>query len=286
MRAGWRRSNGRPRAPRVAAGALRAAALLALAYAFVSVATVVTHEAGHWWLDRAHGVPVRLVAPPFGAPHIEIVGPATAIPLGWPDAAGPLANVLVGLLLFALLWRVRRPILLPLLLWAPVALLQEGVNALVQLGTGAPGTDLDRLVRHGVPPAALWAAAVVAVAAGVAALFAVRPLFRLPGSARAPTRVLVLAAGFAAYPVAGLLVARWLPWAAPERNLTLLVFAALLALVVGIPRGRPGNHASPTVRLGGPPASSAVAQARVSEPALLAAAAAAVLALAGTLLLR
>ena len=80
------------------ASAARSAGLLALAYAFVSVATVATHEAGHRLLDRAAGVPVRLVAAPFGAPHIEVIGPAMAIPLGWPDAAGPLADVLVGLL--------------------------------------------------------------------------------------------------------------------------------------------------------------------------------------------
>jgi hypothetical protein len=271
---------------RRSASAARSAGLLALAYAFVSVATVVTHEAGHWLLDRAAGVPVRLVAAPFGAPHIEAVGPAAAIPLGWPDAAGPLANVLVGLLLFGLLWRARRPLLLPLLLWAPVALLQEGVNALVQLGTRAPGTDLVRLIQHGVPAAALWTAAAVAVAAGVAGLFAVRPLFRLPPSARAPARVLVLAAGFAAYPAIGLIAARWLPWASPERNVTLLVFAALLALVLGVPGTRAGAFPATGAGEAGTPRSAATAGGVVTDGALLGAAAAAALALAGTLLLR
>ena len=97
------------RTSRHALATTRSAALLAAAYAFASVATVVTHEAGHWLLDRAAGAAVRVVAPPFGAPHIEALRPIDVPLQGWPDAAGPLANVHVGVVAFAGLWHVRRP---------------------------------------------------------------------------------------------------------------------------------------------------------------------------------
>lgn len=165
----------------------QAAILLALAYAFVSVATVLTHEAGHLALDRAYRADVRIVAPLFGAPRIEPIGAPVALPRGWPDAAGPLANVGVGLVLLPLLWRRRRPGLLPLLLWAPVALLQEGVDVLVQLATQAPGSDLVRVAEAGVSVwllASLGAIAVVVALIAPLAVLMDRRLLPQPGGRR------------------------------------------------------------------------------------------------------
>jgi len=200
--------------------------------AFVSLATVVTHEFGHWLLDRAWGADVRVVAPPFGAPHIEALRPITVDLMGWPDAAGPLANVLAGLVLFAALWRWRRPVLVPLLLWGPVAWLQESVNALVQLGTRAPNTDLTRLVAVGVPAWTLAAVAVLGLASGLAGLVALQPTLGVPTTAAPWRRFAVLAVGFAAYPALGLLLTPWFAGASLQRNTTLLVFGVLIAALV------------------------------------------------------
>lgn len=210
----------------------RAAALLAASVAFASLATVVTHEFGHWLLDRARGAEVRVVAPPFGAPHIEAVRPITVDVTGWPDAAGPLANVLVGIALFAALWRWRRPLLLPLLLWGPVALLQESVNALVQLGTRAPGTDLIRLVAVGVPAWTLVTGAVIGLGFGLIGLVALLPTMGLPADVAAWRRFAVLAVGLAAYPALGLALTPAFSGASPQRNATLLVFGVLIAAFV------------------------------------------------------
>lgn len=215
----------------------RATALLAASVALVSLTTVVTHELGHWLLDRAWGADVRVVAPLFGAPRIEAVRPIAVDLIGWPDAAGPLANLLVGVALFAALWQRRRPLLLPLLLWGPVALLQESVNALVQLGTGAPGTDLVRLVAVGVPSWALVLAASAGLGLGFLALLALLPVAGVPATSPWWGRFAVLAVGLGAYPLLGLALTPWLADPSIQRNATLLAFGVLIVVLVSVVHG-------------------------------------------------
>ena len=70
------------------------------------------HEFGHAVFDYLYGIPIsniHVVIHPFFSPHMVIDGGTPNIMIGWPDAAGPLANTIVGLILFSILWKFRKP---------------------------------------------------------------------------------------------------------------------------------------------------------------------------------
>lgn len=238
-----------PEAPaRTGRHLVRSTLLIAASVAIVANLTVVTHELGHLVADRLAGVDAGIVIEPFRSSYVELREPMPPDLLGWPDAAGPLANMAVGVALFVGLWRRRRPALLPLLLWGPVAVLQESVNALVQLGTSEPGTDWMRIVDAGVPPWTVVAFGAVGTAIGLFALVALLPVAGV-GAASFPAAIGVLLIGFGTYRTLAVLASLGFDYADDElaRNLRLLGLELVLALVVaGVSRLRA------TDRLGSP----------------------------------
>jgi len=212
---------------------LHSALLVAASVAFVSIVTVVVHELGHWLADTARGASVRMVAPLFGDPRIEATAPVQVDLNGWPDAAGPLLNVGVGVVLFGALWWWRRPVLLPLLLWGPVALLQESITALVQVATGEAGTDWVRLVAQGVPRWLVVAGAVVGLLSAIGGLLLLLPVAGLRPGGSAVRRFGVLGVGFAAYPAVGLL-AGYAGVGSVARSGRLLLFGVIVAVLLWV----------------------------------------------------
>lgn len=183
---------------------VRATLLIAGASAFVLNASVAVHEVGHLIADRLLGLEARIVLNPFGGSYTDLRG---SIPeAGWPDAAGPLANLAVGALLFVGLWRTRTVYVLPLLLWLPIALLQESTTALVQLSTQEQGTDFVRLVGAGVPEWAVLSAGAVGVTAGLACLLWLLLLAGVSPTLRPRSRLAVPAVGMGGYPAVAVLV--------------------------------------------------------------------------------
>jgi hypothetical protein len=126
--------------------------LLAGAFTFAFLLGEMVHEFGHYLTHLAYGnTGVGIHLDPFGGSRIVGV---TSLPLnvmGVTSAAGPLFNLALGTTCSLLLWRKHRPGLLPLLLWGPVAMVQEGVT--FSLGLLTPGGDAQWVVAAGIPMA-------------------------------------------------------------------------------------------------------------------------------------
>jgi hypothetical protein len=193
--------------------------------------SVASHELGHFIADRLIGVDARMVVEPFRSSYIELREPFPDDLMGWPDAAGPLANVFIGGLLLALLWRRRRAILLPLMLWGPIALVQESTTALVQLGTVEAGSDFVRITAAGVPEPLLMAGAALGLLGGLALLVTLIPVSGMPHEVPGWSRLAVLSTGMGGYLLLSLLVSMALGYEAADiaRNGRLLGFVLLLA---------------------------------------------------------
>jgi hypothetical protein len=141
--------------------------LLAGAFTFAFLLGETCHELGHYVAHRALGqVGVRVHLDPFGGSHIFGVATRSPRVLGLTSAAGPLLNLALGICTMALLWRRLCPSALPLSLWGPVAMVQEGVT--FTLGMLTPGGDAALIVAWGVPGPLLSAAGLALLCAGVA----------------------------------------------------------------------------------------------------------------------
>ena len=93
--------------------------LLAGAFAFALCVLVGVHELGHAAALRYFGVTkMRIILHPFSASRV--VWDTTDEFLGYVDAAGPLAAILVGCAIAMVLWRWRTPAILPLLFLLPL----------------------------------------------------------------------------------------------------------------------------------------------------------------------
>lgn len=119
-------------------------------FVFAFLLGEMVHEWGHFLAHRFFGHQgISIHLDPFGGSRNLGVGPMPLQEIGITTATGPGLNLVAGLLVTVLLWNYFRPAYLPLILWGPVALIQEGVNASV--GLLSPGSDAQWLVEWGVP---------------------------------------------------------------------------------------------------------------------------------------
>jgi hypothetical protein len=143
--------------------------LLVGSFTFAFLLGEAIHELGHYLAHLAYGnADIGIHIDPFGGSRIVGV---TSLPLhvmGVTSAAGPLFNLALAISCLLLLWRRRSPALLPLLLWGPVAMAQEGVN--FSLGLLTPGGDAGWIVEWGVPMIVVLAAGVALLLASVATM--------------------------------------------------------------------------------------------------------------------
>jgi hypothetical protein len=151
--------------------------LLFGAFVFVFCLGEAVHELGHFLAHRAYGTEVGFRLDPFGDSRILNGSSAPQETLGLTSLAGPMFNLLVGLAVSLSLWRLRRPALLPLLLWGPISLVQEGVT--FSLGMLTPGGDADLMVRWGIPAALLIGLGILFFALGIAMICWLLPLVNL-----------------------------------------------------------------------------------------------------------
>jgi len=128
----------------------------------------IIHEFGHAITDWASGIPlsnIHIIIHPFFSPHMDIEGGIPDSMIGWPDAAGPLANVAFGLIIFAILWKKRTPFTFPLLLWGPLACVQEGIGQIMTLSYH--GSDAVRMIAAGFPEPLLITISILLMMIGI-----------------------------------------------------------------------------------------------------------------------
>ena len=204
--------------------------LLLGSFAFVFCLGEAVHELGHFLTHRAYGVEVGIQLDPFGGSRILQGSSAPREIWGITSLAGPLFNLLVGLIVSASLWRLRQPALLPLLLWGPVALLQEGVT--FSLGLLTPGGDAQLIVEWGVPAAVLLSFGLLCLASGLALLCGLLPLVGLSPDDSFGRKFGLVAGGMVSFMVIRLLASCAASPNAAQENVLPLFFSLLLATLV------------------------------------------------------
>ena len=125
------------------------ALLLLGSFAFAFCLGEAVHELGHFLMHRINGVSVGVRLDPFGGSRIINGSSAPRDTWGITSLAGPLFDLMVGMTVTLALWRVRKPILLPFLIWGPLSLVMEGVT--FTLGMLTPGGDAQWIVEWGFP---------------------------------------------------------------------------------------------------------------------------------------
>ena len=144
---------------------LKTMLLLMGSFAFAFLLGEMVHEWGHFLAHRYFGVEgVSIHLDPFGGSRILGVRDLPLREMGITTIAGPGLNLVAGILATMLFWRFSKPAFLPLILWGPVALIQEGVNG--SLGLLSPGSDAQWLARWGAPEWLLIILGVVFVLTG------------------------------------------------------------------------------------------------------------------------
>ena len=200
------------------------------AFAFAFCLGEAVHELGHYLAHRAHGVDVGIRLDPFGGSRILHGSSAPREIWGITSVAGPLLNLLAGITLSLSLWWKRRPALMPLLLWGPIALVQEGVT--FSLGMLTPAGDAQLIVDWGVPAAVLVSLGVLSLALGISLICRLLPLVGLSPADTLSRKFIVVTGGMVSFMFLRLLVSSFLSPDLALENTVPLVCALLLASIV------------------------------------------------------
>ena len=167
----------------------------------------VIHEFGHAVADWISGIPfskIHIIIHPFFSPHMNIEGGIPDSMIGWPDAAGPLANVVFGLIIFGLLWKKRNPFIFPLLFWGPLACIQEGIGQIMT--TSDFGSDAARMIAAGFPELLLVAISIVLILIGIFLFGLIFPLGGISTNTSVFKRLGIIAGGMIPYGLLTLMI--------------------------------------------------------------------------------
>jgi hypothetical protein len=206
--------------------------LLAGSFTFAFLLGELVHEYGHYLGHLAYGNPdnVQVHVDPFGGSMIVGV---TSLPdkvISVTSATGPLFNLLLAVVCILLLWRIRKPALLPFLLWGPIAMIQEGVN--FSLGMMTPGGDAQWIAAIGVPRPLLLLTGSFLLVAGVKTISLLLPLTDIQRDESFKDKFLIVLLG-----MCSLMFVRFIhsvvasPTSVVE-NLVPLIFSLLLTIFV------------------------------------------------------
>lgn len=167
----------------------------------------IVHEFGHAIADWMSGVPfstIHVIIHPFYVPYTLIEGGRPETLMGWPDAAGPLVNVVFALIVFALLWKKRNPVLFALLLWGPLACVQEGIGQMLTFSD--PGSDAALIIAAGFPQPLLIVICALLLLTGILLFGLVFPVAGLSPNISTFKRIVILLGGMLPYGILTLLV--------------------------------------------------------------------------------
>jgi hypothetical protein len=207
---------------------LKTTLLLMGSFAFAFLIGEMVHECGHFLAHRyfkVQGISIHL--DPFGGSRILGLKSLSLREMGITTAAGPGLNVIAGMLATLLVWRFSSSAFLPLVLWGPVALIQEGVN--VSLGLLSPGSDAQWLAEWGAPEALLISLGILFILAGTGLIS--RILYRSVALAEKPFlgRLVLLFFGLGFLMILRAVVSLFQSPQAAQENLIPLMFALILA---------------------------------------------------------
>ncbi|MDX1359380.1 MAG: hypothetical protein R3232_11165 [Clostridia bacterium] len=156
---------------------LKSFLLLFFSFTFANSVTVAIHELGHAILIAACGNKVRVILHPYLSSRV-LWNPTLEL-FGYVDAAGPLFNILISTIILAVLWKFRKPVLMPLILMAPLSYFQEGFSSFMQIILNQQGTDSIRMIRSGVPMVILLVVSIALLLFGIFLFVAMFPLFNI-----------------------------------------------------------------------------------------------------------
>ena len=135
---------------------------------------------------------------------MNIAGGIPESMMGWPDAAGPVANVAIGLILFSILWKKRTPLTFPLLLWGPLACVQEGIGQVMTLSDH--GSDAARIIAAGFPEPLLILVSILFILVGIFLFALIFPVSGISRDFSFFKRSGIIAAGMIPYGLLTLLI--------------------------------------------------------------------------------
>lgn len=190
------------------------------------------HELGHFLVHRAYGVDVGIRLDPFGGSMILNGSSAPREIWGVTSFGGPLLNLLAGITVWLTLWRKRRPGLLPLLLWGPISLIQEGVT--LSIGMLTPGGDAALMVEWGIPATVLIGLGVLFLALGLSMICWLLPLVNLSSKDSFGRKISVLMMGMVSFMVLRLVFSSLISSTQIAENVVPLIFSGLFATMVAI----------------------------------------------------
>lgn len=210
---------------------LKSIMLLAGAFFFAFLLGEMIHEFGHYLTHRLYGnLDVQLHLDPFGG--TRMVG-VTSLPLNTvaiTSAAGPLFHLIVGMVSFPIfLWK-RTPLLLPVLLVGPVAMVQEGVT--FSIGLLTPGGDAQWIAAAGISQFVILLVGILLLVAGLGAVSMLLPLAGIKQDDSTSKKISTILWGMCSLMlVRAIHSVLFVPQSINE-NMIPLIFSGLLAVVV------------------------------------------------------
>jgi hypothetical protein len=168
--------------------------LLAGSFSFVFLLGEMVHEFGHYLMHMVYDTQnIQVHLDPFGGSMIVGVTDLPGEVAGVTSAAGPLFNLALGITCTLMLWRKRAPVLLPLVLWGPVSMVQEGVT--FSLGLLTPGGDAQWIATLGIPQQVILLAGILLLMAGIGTITTLLPLAGVKRDEPQRTKLLILLVG-------------------------------------------------------------------------------------------
>ena len=204
---------------------------LAGAFTFAFLLAEAVHETGHYLTHRWYGNDsIRVHLDPFGGSRMidDRYLPETGMIIT--SAAGPLFSLVLSIGSFLILLKIRKPALLPLLIWGPTAMIQEGVN--LSLGLFSRNSDAQWIVQSGLPAFLILMIGIALLIAGLIGIALLLPLAGIDSKSPFGCTLLIILAG-----MCSLLIIRLAGtlFTSPDtliENLIPLGFSGILALVV------------------------------------------------------
>ena len=205
--------------------------LLMGSFTFAFLLGEMVHEWGHFLAHRYYGHQgISIHLDPFGGSRNLGVGPMPLHELGITTAAGPGLNLVAGILMTALFIKFKSPGFLSLVLWGPIALIQEGVN--LSLGLLSPGSDAQWLVQWGIPKVALIFLGAFFILVGTALISRILIRIREIKGMRFTRRLTLIFFGLGFLIILRALISSFQSPQAALENCIPLIFALILAVII------------------------------------------------------
>jgi hypothetical protein len=218
--------------PVTSASAIKTILLLTGAFTFSFLLGEAVHEFGHYLAHVIYGNGnAQVYLDPFGGSRIAGVTGFTTPTIGAVTAAaGPLFNLFLASAFFFLMRRRRNTWLLPLMMWGPIAMIQEGVNFSIGLLTS--GGDGQWIVSTGLPVHLLVIFGVFLFLLGASLITLLLPLASIHPSSPILQKYSLITIGFCSLMGIRLIHSLFTPGQQLIENLVPFVFSILLSSVV------------------------------------------------------